>query len=290
MKHVHEWIENKVARGDSELWGCECGEFSDICHVCSGPSGSSLWICERCLRAEEVVLDDIERFTQQWDERDRRREQSPMAPKLTLSKSVGSDGPAQPEDIEDELLAWHALWAEHHTPTREGVVGDLKRWLRWAVHNPRLSGWETYRDEVRQIRSKIQRVVGLAPEVVPNRCMYCNGRVVQDRCDKRGIPYADGRQDLVRCTRCGVTWDDLTAFQIVVRQGIRDLPMTAPDAMVTFEQAKKIWPTVDRFAWRDWRGRDRLFRGGMERIADIQRLVDRRKSGKPGRQSEKVGT
>lgn len=244
MKHVHEWVEVESPRGDSETWGCECGDFSDICHVCSGPSGGSLWICEQCLRREETVLDDIVRLVSQWDERDRHREKSPMAPRLVLARGGGES--VEIEDVMDELGAWRQMWVARSGMGVGGVIDDLKHLLRWAVHNDHLSGWDEYRRCVRKNKSQMQAIVGLSPDPVAHRCMYCGARVVQDRCDSRGRVHADGRQDEVRCTGCGVVWDDLAAFQIVVRQEIRDLPTTAPDGLVTLDQARRIWPDVKR--------------------------------------------
>lgn len=245
MTHVHEWIENQSARGDSEQWGCECGEFSDICHICSEPSGSSLWICEKCLRREETLLDDVTRLRDQWDERDRNREASPMAPKLVRAKSAGGES-MDFEDVEGEWLAWHGRWSDFMTPSTEGALADLKRWLTWAVHNPRESGFEAYQADMRRVRASLLRIVGLAPEKVAAQCVWCDGKVVRDRCDARGRAYPDGLRDEVRCTGCGAQWPTEEALRELVQQGLAGLPERAPDALVTLEQARRIWPDVKR--------------------------------------------
>lgn len=276
MNHTHEWTY-RAESIPSEAWVCaECDATSDTCGTCSGPSGSSLLICDRCLRRERRVLDDVERYLDQWDGRDAVRKKSSAAFNLV---PVHGDGGSRrgPDDVRGPLYGWAGRWAEIVGPSNESAEDFLKGHLMWAAHNPETSGWEDYRRSARRVRAAARSLVGLAPERLVERCIYCDGTVVQDRSDSECRAFDDGLQDEARCLGCGVTWESRDRFQIAVRHHIWQLPETAPEAWVTLDQAKRIFPEVPAETWRTWRHRGQLvMTEGRYRLGDVGALATRR--------------
>lgn len=282
MSHIHEWVEQAGVTIDSEAYRCaECELTSDLCHVCSGPSGSSLWICERCLEREQQVVRDVERYLDLWDERDRHREKSPAAMALVTVRSSGESGITAPEDVLSILWSWVARWTEYLGASGATPAEFLARHIIWAVHNPGLSDWEDgeridFRREMRRARAAARSIVGLSPERMSQRCPRCSGVAVRDREAKPGVHFPDGLQDEVRCTGCGFVWRDEDAFMAAARTAVEHVAAMAPDAQVTMEQARKMFPEVPSATWRQWRHRQLLVaRGGRYRAGDLHALVQR---------------
>lgn len=252
----HDWQpdEQSVAPG---WWACaNCPATSATCAVCKGPSGWSLLICDRCERREQRVLEDIPRILRQADGASGGGGPS-LTGRVSGTRAEDIDSIREPEDVYDALWGWVAAWAEYAGAANTDAIDYLSRHIRWAVHNPEASRWEQYRHAVRALRAASLAVVGLAPHRLADRCMHCGGRVVQDRADARGVAFEDGLQDVARCTGCGMTWGDRTAFQRVVRQAIHELGTHHPDLYVTREQARRIYPDVASGTVRQWLKRDR---------------------------------
>ena len=238
------------------------------------------------------MLDTIDRLVELIDPRDERRERSPMAPRLVLAHGHGEAQTA--EDIIDELWHWQRLWAERVGAMNAWVTDFLHQHILWAVHNPRESGWDNYRRDMRRIIGALRAIVGITPERLPDRCVQCGGRVVQDRADERDVPFPDGLQDEVRCTGCGLLWKDRATFEALAKAKISRLADDAPDALVTLEEAKVIFKgrEIPSTAWRDWKRHDGLFDGTeKEPLSVIARLIERRaEQGRVGRPASRRDT
>lgn len=253
--HHHDWRPS-IREHDPHEWQCsECSETSATCSVCSGASGGSLLICESCLSRQRALLASIERFmTMPGSDRGTR---SPMG-KFSIVSGRGGGGGGSSETAEERLLGWVARWSEHMPNPGLSAIDYLNAHLIWAVHNQEASRWPDYLADAPRIRGAARAESGLAPERHRQRCMHCGGHVVQDRHDKRENPYADGLQDVVRCTGCAMTWGDRSAFQRNVKQHIHELPANHPHRLVTLDQARLIFPDVPTDAWRKWAHRDRV--------------------------------
>ncbi len=287
-RHVCEWepvdldhdANPSLGRRVQGVWLCsECGETCRSCVVTDGmarehPTGNTADICDRCLRVEQYVLDDITDALGYWDERDRHRRRSPTA--FGVVGRVDGTGVGErlryPEDVGNELLGWAVRWAAHTgamTAEHNSQVDYLKSRLYWAAHNRAASSWDDYRAEVRRLRAAARSVVGLAPDRHPEACMHCGGRIVQDRADEKWRPLPEGLSEVVRCTGCGLTWGDREAFQRNVRHHVWALPHDHPAQLVTLDIAAKIFPDVPRPTMRSWIHRDRrLHDRSLVRLAE----------------------
>jgi len=275
MTHRHEWIEQPEARVDSETFRCaECEATSDLCHVCSGPSGGYGWICERCLEREQRVVRDVERYLGLWDERDRHREKSSAAMDLVTARSSSDGGITGPEDVLGILWSWIARWTEFVGAQNESPAEFLASRVMWAVHNPDASGWDDFPRAMRRARAAARSIVGLSPERMAQRCPRCAGTAVRDRETKPGVPCPDGLRDEVRCTGCGFFWPDEERFSLSARWAIRHIGDRNPNAFVTREQARALFPDVPATTWRQWISRRRLRSVDARfRVGDVYDLV-----------------
>lgn len=293
---THEWHLSESPTSQIDQWQCaNCPETSATCIVAhdgeAHPVGSALPICEPCIKREQRILSDIEHYLGHWDWLDYKPQKSSMAYPLVRVHGGKPDDDERltPEDVEGVMWSWVGLWTERTGAQRSHWKDFLKGHLVWAANNPELSGWEDFTREIRQQRARARAMVGLDPLRLPEPCMYCGGRVVQDWADKHGNPYGDGLQDEVRCTKCDLAWSDRNEFQRVVREHVQQLPKTAPDARVALDLAKRVKPEIPAATWRKWIQRGELVADerGTYRLADIERLATRRLSDlRPGR---KVG-
>ena len=270
-EHRHDWQPSE-RDGDPHPWRCaECNETSAMCSVCEGASGGALLICPRCERREERVLEAIGRILDQaWG----AAGGSGQRFRLFTVKGTGVDEDDRiRQGTEDRLQGWVARWSEHTQNPGMGAIDYLRSRLIWAVHNPKASAWDEYRSDIRSIRGSALVEVGLAPEELADRCMHCRGRLVQDRADWRGKAHDDGLQDEVRCTGCGLTWTTRDQARISVRHHILALRWKSPSALVTLEQARKIFTEVPIETMRSWVKRDR--KDHVRSIAETDAWDDR---------------
>jgi len=249
----HEWTATE--RG----WRCtECGAESATCGTCGEPSGTNLLLCERCKARADRVLDDIAKALRYYERDPRSPVASPGDMRLVAIRSNrGRGGIETPGQIEDALWAWVARWTEYVGAQRSDAYDALKSMHQWAAHNVEASGWHEYGRDALRLRHHARRIAGLLPKRLPEPCVHCGGRAVRDWATREWEPRRDGVSDTVRCTSCHRTWDDPRAFAFTTRQHIFDLPNVRPDALVTLEQARTIFPDVPAATLRGWVFRDR---------------------------------
>lgn len=238
----------------------ECEATTPACCDCGRPTGDALTICQRCLSRAARTLDDID---------DALRHYIPTPP--TYIRAIAYDpervrehhadtGPSiTVGDIPGILAGWAEMWAETNNepvnvPARDYLIG---RHI-WAAQNADKSAWGDYRTEMRALRHVARQAAGLLPKQLAAPCVHCGGTLVRDWADEHWQPLADGLTDRVRCTGCGLTWDSERHVEFANRQHIRDLPETMPDALITYEQARLVWPEVPAGTWRQWAYRDEL--------------------------------
>jgi hypothetical protein len=259
MSHAHDF--QATERG----WACEsCPETSATCGTCQGASGSSLLICPSCIAEEERVLRGIDEALgyYQPDPRPLVRSARLGGTRISGSRdaSMGAtsldDGP-DPGDVEDMLLPWVARWVEFTGAENVSATEYLRSRLLWASHQPELSGWTDYREDVRKARFAARRVARLLPVRRPVGCPHCGGTVVQDWADSKWRPNGDGLSDVRRCTGCGMTWGNDEQWAKALTKHVQAAPEVKPGALVTIERAKAIWPDVPGATMRSWLKRDR---------------------------------
>lgn len=251
-EHQHEWQHVKGATGIRE-WACvECPETCATCGTCGQASGTSLLLCRRCERHAARVLDDIEAACAHYERDPRSLVASPGDMRLVPTSGAARGGVQTPEDVRAVMLGWVARWTEHAGATNDGPVEYLRGHHIWAAQNPDASGWHAYLEAMRKLRAQARGIAGLLPRRLPEPCVHCGGKVVQDWADAHWEPLRDGLSDAVRCTGCGMTWGDREHWRFATRHHIVALPGVRPDSLVTLAQARMIWPDVPSATLRSW--------------------------------------
>lgn len=257
-RHIHEWTKTDSATGIT-AWACTgCTETSATCGTCGGPSGTSLLLCEACRERTARVLDDIAHALSMWEPEPRSLVKSPgnmaLAPQPSSGENVGL---RTPDDIEGKLWGWCARWSEFTAPENIGWLGYLRGHLIWGAQNPDESDWSAFLADIRRLRTAARRIAGLLPRFMPEPCAICGGPVIQDRADREWNPLTGQLPDTVRCLRCGRAWDDPILWRFANRQHIVSAPDEHPDALVTLDQARMVWPAVPTSTLWMWIKRDR---------------------------------
>ncbi len=256
--HQHEWIDDTALTDRARTYVCTtCPETARECtEGCGRAVESHLVICEPCLaKAKRWVSDVAEAIeTVQFHHAEIMGLRSPRYDRDVVHTSGDRDrlpfgldaivedpedqriaAAKHPQTAVDVLVGWADAWAETRGDERPwDALPYLVDHTLWAVQNPDTSGWDTYRDEARRVRSTVRRLLGLQPQREPAPCVHCAGTVVRDWTQ-------DGLDDVHRCQRCGMTWPDEERVQHLNAQVVRALPQVAPDALVTIADAKRIY-------------------------------------------------
>ncbi|MFE5309720.1 hypothetical protein [Isoptericola sp. NPDC056605] len=281
----HEWTPT-----DDGTFACtQCSATTHPCAQCHEPLETANAVCDRCVtRAKRIVADVAEWITtfefgvQLVNLRAIRYDRD----KITTSDDAarlpfGLDQViTDPEDTRiaavkhpDEAVAILRDWATVWANTRTEIVGDdplgylLDRTL-WAMQNQTDSGWELYHADALQVRATVRRLLGIAPEREPVPCVHCGGRIIRDWTH-------GGLDDVRKCTRCRMEWPTEARLHHTNMLVHQQLPDTHPDALVTTEQARRIYPTLNAATLRSWIHRGHLTPAGHDvRGADLYRLGD----------------
>lgn len=255
--HAHRWSRDN----EEDTYRCEdCLATSPACVTCHRATGTALLICQPCLDAADRVLVGITDALSHYQEPQRS-----IVPAIRYDQDRRGGGESRlpvdtsmkPEHIEEVLLSWVAMWTELSDDPRNVEPTEYLRGHHiWAAHHAEESAWADYLREMRQLRHQARRLAGLLPQRQEGRCIYCGGDVVRDWADLEWQPREDGLSDELRCTSCRTTWPGEAHWRLANLHTIRGLPVTAPDALVTREQASAIWPDVPSATWRAWVHRD----------------------------------
>lgn len=274
---THDWRPDPAPQASIEAWRCaNCEATSATCIQGGHAADSTLPLCLACQKRTTRIIDQLDQYLRIALVADVAKSdmRSPMDYRLRVAGSKMQHEAEGAEGVLEVMLGWQGMWVDAAgSEGQEGWAEYLKGHLLWAAVNPTASAWEDFAIEIRSHRATARELAGLGPKRLPERCIHCNGDLVQDRCDERGEPYADGLQDEVRCIVCGRTWDDRGAYQLVTRRHVAESSGT-----VTIEQARAIWPDVPAATWRDWKRREKIV-GDRLQLDDIRALVTRREDG-----------
>lgn len=138
------------------------------------------------------------------------------------------------------LCSWEDAWRHQlGLPVAEGsdlssTVDFLLERTTWAGNTA--DGWVEYLGELRDLRFRLLAVTGRSttPEATDVPCPYCAGTIVRKW-------TAAGLGDVRECDTCHLRFDSEAHFLMAIRQAHQDLPVTHPDALVTIDDAKRIY-------------------------------------------------
>lgn len=258
QQHHHEWTETTTMQDPRHTWACTtCPATAvDCSEGCGRVLESHLIACDRCIaHAKELVQDVIDAL----DTVPFHHAEIMGLRAVRYDRDIVSGGgdpdrlpfgmDAIVEDVEDQrigaakhpatavdiLRGWAVAWSDTRGDDRPAdELAYLVSHTQWAVQNPDQSGWATYRDEARQVRATVRRLLGILPVREPAPCVHCNGTVAREWTD-------DGLDDLRRCQRCGTTWPNEDRLRHLNAQIVQALPQVARDAVVTMDDAKRIY-------------------------------------------------
>lgn len=282
QEHRHHWTTIEDGRFTCEV----CIETCEVCIECSKPTANSLVLCERCAKRIRHLLDDIETAAALY---------CPPCPSLIpptrydkdriRGTGLGGEGARWDIwDVEEAVNSWADMWAEAQCRQRTiGAADYLRGHIWWAAHNRADSDWPQWLAEMRTALHVAKREAGIIPKRMPAPCAHCGGIAVQTWAD--GLkPHPDGLSDEVTCLGCRLTWRSAAHYRQVSKQHLRGLPVAHPDAIVTIEEARTVWPDVPAGTWRSWASRGELpdavawdVRGVPQyRVGDLDGLASRR--------------
>lgn len=263
-QHTHDWAP------DDGRYACTgCPATTDPCNTCGRPLPGALAICDPCLDKARKVIDDIRDtindipdahatlmglHATRYDRPQVTVSDNPDRLPFNLDAAVdgfGAGGTRTPRGVTEILWSWADAWADKRGETASGdVYTYLTGHHLWAAQTPDTSGWHEYLTDIHTLRNVIRRLAGLDPVPAPAPCVHCGGRIVQDW-------TKDGLDDVHKCTRCGTTWNDHTHLTFAMTYTVSELPTTRPDALVTLEQVRVMFPGVRRNTLNQWIRRDR---------------------------------
>ena len=262
-QHRHDWV------ADAGRFACTtCTTVTDPCNTCGRPLPGALAICDPCLEKARKVIDDIRDTINQIPDAHATlmglravRYDRPMVAMSadpdrlpfgldTAIDGFGTGGTRTPDGAIDVLHSWATAWADKRAEQVRDTFTYLTEHHLWAAQNEDLSGWHTYVTDTHTLRNVVRRLAGLDPVRAPAPCVHCGGVILQDWTSK-------GLDDVHTCSRCGTTWNDRVHLTFTAAYTISELPTTRPDALVTLEQVRVMFPTVRRNTLNQWIHRDR---------------------------------
>ena len=256
-EHRHYWTPTEDGR-----YACEdCAEVSEACIKCKQWTGNCLLICEPCVGRLRGRIDDIETAMALYCP----PEPSVIPPirydedRITGSKGSDSDPTRWTyHDLPVILDQWAEMWAEANGRPRTISSADyLRGHILWAAHNRDASDWDQWLNEMRDALHVAKREAGILPKRMPAPCAHCGGIAVQTWA--KGLnPHPDGLSDEVTCLGCHLTWRSAENYRQLSKTHLHLLPSVRPDAVVTMEEARTVWPKIPASTWRSWAARDEL--------------------------------
>lgn len=279
LLHAHEWTETPSG------YACtECDENRDPCNTCNRINHSHNRTCHPCIikikqrleRAHNAYLHipDGQRVSSgiQAVRYDKHRSRTTG---IHISNDPGEDDPDEiqtlhianpnrhiielmrdPTNVIQSLHDWADDWAETLDTQWDGNVFTwLKDHTIWAANNH--PAWNDYLNDLNHVIRRFYAFAGLTPQPDRAPCVHCGGTIVQDWADKHGNPNNDGLQDLLRCTGCGLTWNDHAHLDPLKIQTIRSAPFKYPDTLVTLKEARAALRNIKRNTINQAISRDR---------------------------------
>lgn len=261
-EHRHYWTRPDDAES-GDRWACdECVEISESCFRCDRWTGTSLLICDRCVRAVRRVIDHIETALALVQPQPRSPIPAIRYDRDRIRGTLSEDhNPLRwtLADVHQVLIGWADHWAEESGMARAISAPDyLRGHVLWAAHNREASDWGQWLTEMHHALAVAKREAGILPKRMSSPCVHCGGVAVQDWADKDLRPYDDGLQDEVRCLGCRLTWSSAAHFGQVSKEHLQQLPERQPDTLVTLGEAALVWPDVPTRTWQTWINRGEI--------------------------------
>lgn len=230
--------------------------------------------CKACLRREHNILETIRETIQgvpdtfahliglqaiNYDrdpiDQTRRNDQLPFGLDRTIDDwEQGIHGIQTPTGLHEILQSWADNWAEQRgdTPTSTRTpITYLQNNLTWAAENQETSGWHEYRHEIRELLARARHLTD-TPDTqnAGANCLNCDIPLAH-KWTKHGL-----QDDYAYCPKCRDQYTP-TRFKLAARQMIQDAPTTKPDAEITIDIAKQIFPNVRPNTLDVWHNRAR---------------------------------
>lgn len=280
-EHRHTW---QRAEGG---YACEeCTATCEACIECARWTDSSLLICQRCIERTRQLLDDIEVAISLYSPSPPSAVPAIRYDKDRISGSFGDDFDPNHwswSELGEVITGWADMWAEAAGKERTTQPLEFMRGhILWAAHNED-SDWHQWRAEMRRALHTAKRDAGLLPKRMPAPCVHCGGLAVQTWANDLK-PHPDGLSDEVTCLGCGLLWSSEAQYRWLSKTHLQNLPEVRPDALVTLDEARLVWPDVPAKTWATWANRAELpdpagwdERGRSQwRVCDLEPLIDRR--------------
>lgn len=258
----------------------DCDATTHACNTCQRPADTANNTCTRCLNKYHQTLADIDHALAHpmapiLHLRATRYDASPRAGGDMMPFGIGQheDDPEvlktqraktnrttleltrNPKTLGDTLKNWATMWAEHHDHELTGnPTAYLRKLAIWASNNPDTSAWHDHWQELRHIRKRLWFLVGLNPQYEPTPCVYC-GSVLKREWTSHGLT------DTILCTnrRCERRiYQDEEDLARLNREFIHKAPENHPDALLTREHIRVIYPDLKAGTLRQWIHRHEL--------------------------------
>lgn len=273
----HTWVPST----DGTLYVCaDCPEETGACHTCGAALVLANLVCARCLDRARETLADIQvaantpytygtlgikavRYDGERTSGSRGEDPRGSTPATGLDQLLAEMAPGggvdiitilrDPPNVLEPLLDWADRWAEARGETAHGmnVFAYLDTRLLWAANTPDTSAWHDFLNEARVVRSRLRRLVGLAPDHAAAPCVHCGGEIVQEQTELHGL------EERLKCTGCHMTWRDREHLAAIGARAARLAAHLQPDTLVTVEQARAALPHVKRNTLNQALKRDR---------------------------------
>lgn len=289
----HHWTPNN--HGTFEC--ADCAETTHACNTCQRPADTANNACTRCLNRYKQTLADIDDALAHpmapiLHLKATRYDASPRAGSEHMPLGVGQelDDPEElaaqlsgtgrtvleltrnPKTLGDALKSWAEMWAEHHD---HQVTGNPTEYLRtmtiWASNNVEDSAWHDHWKEIHHIRKRLWHLVGLNPQYEPTPCVFCGSTLKREW-------TANGLTDTILCTNRNCerrVYRDEDELAYLNRTYIKLAPNKMPEALLTREQIRVIYPDLKRNTLNVWIKRGHIKPADHdERGQDLYRLDD----------------
>lgn len=288
----HHW--NQASTG----FACaDCDAVTHACNTCHRAADTENEACTRCIQRYHQVLSDIDHALAHpmapiLHLKATRYDASPRAGGDHMPLGVGQqlDDPEElaaqltgtqrtvleltrnPRTLGDALKSWAEMWAEHHGHDLSGNPTDYFRTMAiWASNNPDTSAWQDHWAEIHHIRKRLWHLVGLNPQYEPTPCVFCGAPLKREW-------TSNGLTDTILCVnrKCERrVYRDADELAYLNRTYIKLAPETVPNALLTREEIRAVYPNLKRNTLNVWIKRGHIKPVDQdERGQDLYRLDD----------------
>lgn len=289
---------------DSGFACTDCDAVTHACNTCHRAADTANNACTRCINRYKQVLSDIDHAlahpmapilhlkATRYDASPRSGgdhmplgvgqeldDPEELATQLTSTQRTVLELTRNPRTLGDALKSWAEMWAEHHGHDLSGNPTEYLRTMTiWASNNPETSAWHDHWQEIHHIRKRLWHLVGLNPQYEPTPCVFCGAPLKREW-------TAHGLTDTIICVNRHCerrVYRDENELAYLNRTYIKLAPDNVPDALLTREQIRIVYPKIKPGTLRKWisegelqptstdeRGKDQY------QLEDVTRLYER---------------